>query len=86
MSKVATIKVNVEKRKSTDPLLALLNLGREVHIDIGDNTFVLVKDGIHIVATANEAEQHNFNGCRGNEIKQILEEYRPGDWSKPSWE
>lgn len=63
----------------------VLDSGRELHTVVNGNVFVLVKVANRIVASTND-EKMWFEGCRDNEIKQVLEEYKPGAWRKPAWE
>jgi hypothetical protein len=65
-------------------LYDVLDSGRELHITVNGNTFVMVKIANRVVADAN-GERMWFEGCKNNEIKQVLAEYEPGAWRKP-WE
>ena len=60
----------------------VLGRGYELKITLNGHTFTLIQNGMAIIASVN-GEQHRFVGCHENEIKQVLEEYRPGDWREP---
>lgn len=66
-------------------MLAVLSRGYELRIKLNGHEFTLVEEGPEVVAGVN-GEEHHFRGCRDNEIKQALEEYKPGAWRKPAWE
>lgn len=61
-------------------IMAALRNGYEVKLTINDHTFVLVEDGKAIEASIGN-ESHHFVWCTESEIRNVLAEYRPGDWS-----